>query len=462
MQKLRIKYKERLTELYVREERIRPEICIYRVPEKLRKLKEDAYNPRAVSIGPFHRGKSSLAPMEHHKLLYTASFLGSFIASSEATEKYMDSYMEHPIAPIHVDWPVNKCYNEEIKCEEGRDKLTELLQDGCFILQLFLSFAQLIKDSSDEYESDPLINNAWMIRDLWHDLALLENQIPFFVLEILYDIVKPCVMKMNNGKAPESVSSLALNFFKPMLSQNSNIVEHSYPDCKHLLDLLHKSSLLAVSGDTAFTVYDVRDRRSTMALNHAAAANLSPGNQYWGLKYCAEELVQSGIELRKESGDSLVNITTTSDRQLIINIPPLFIDEVRDSLFRNLIAYEQSSIKISHHVTSYVILMKSLVRSPRDVKLLRKKGIISQYWIEDQEYLSCFVSFLDEVFPRDFYFSSLCGQVDAYANKFWFRRKMSALYRTYFSTAWSMTSFIAAICLFILTVLQTYFTINPR
>ncbi|PRQ42907.1 hypothetical protein RchiOBHm_Chr3g0462731 [Rosa chinensis] len=105
--------------------------------------------------------------------------------------------------------------------------------------------------------------------------------------------------------------------------------------------------------------------------------------------------------------------------------------------------------------------MKSLIRSPRDVKLLKKKGIISQYWIDDQEYSTYFRSLLDEVFPTDFYFGSLCCQVDAYANKFWFRRKMSALYHTYFSTAWSMTSFIAAICLFILTVLQTYFTINP-
>ncbi|KAL6202972.1 hypothetical protein ACLB2K_026676 [Fragaria x ananassa] len=44
-----------------------PYKSIYRVPEKLRRLNENAYTPRVVSIGPFHHGKESLKPMEEHK-----------------------------------------------------------------------------------------------------------------------------------------------------------------------------------------------------------------------------------------------------------------------------------------------------------------------------------------------------------------------------------------------------------
>ncbi|KAL6146223.1 hypothetical protein ACLB2K_056906 [Fragaria x ananassa] len=110
-----------------------------------------------------------------------------------------------------------------------------------------------------------------MVRALCHDLALVENQIPFVTLEVIYDMIKPRLM--SKCKAPESVTSLALSFFKPMMSQNSCIEEHSYTDCIHLLDLLHKSSLLAASGvGTAF------ERR--VILKHAAG-NLTPGDQYY-------------------------------------------------------------------------------------------------------------------------------------------------------------------------------------
>ncbi|KAG5550504.1 hypothetical protein RHGRI_015469 [Rhododendron griersonianum] len=30
--------------------------CIYRVPQELRKLKQSAYTPRLIAIGPLHRG----------------------------------------------------------------------------------------------------------------------------------------------------------------------------------------------------------------------------------------------------------------------------------------------------------------------------------------------------------------------------------------------------------------------
>jgi hypothetical protein len=42
--------------------------CIDRVPERLRKLNEKAYTPRAVSIGPIHH-------MEDYKIMYLQQFL---------------------------------------------------------------------------------------------------------------------------------------------------------------------------------------------------------------------------------------------------------------------------------------------------------------------------------------------------------------------------------------------------
>ena len=45
--------------------------CIYRVPEELRKLKESAYTPRLVSIGPLHSNDIRLkSPMQDIKMSY--------------------------------------------------------------------------------------------------------------------------------------------------------------------------------------------------------------------------------------------------------------------------------------------------------------------------------------------------------------------------------------------------------
>jgi vacuolar-type H+-ATPase subunit F/Vma7 len=42
--------------------------CIYKVPQKIRKLNQEAYTPTIVSIGPFHYGDKRLESMEDLKI----------------------------------------------------------------------------------------------------------------------------------------------------------------------------------------------------------------------------------------------------------------------------------------------------------------------------------------------------------------------------------------------------------
>lgn len=41
--------------------------CIYRVPNRLRMVKEEAYTPKLISIGPVHRGNPELMDKERHE-----------------------------------------------------------------------------------------------------------------------------------------------------------------------------------------------------------------------------------------------------------------------------------------------------------------------------------------------------------------------------------------------------------
>ncbi|KAB2619062.1 hypothetical protein D8674_014931 [Pyrus ussuriensis x Pyrus communis] len=116
--------------------------CVYRVPKRLRRVNEKAYTPQVVSIGPLHHGKEHLKAMEEHKKRYLRHFLNR----TRERGRLRGSYAE----PI----------------EFGSDQFVRIvLVDAAFIIEFLLR----CRDSNCE------------------DLRLLENQLPFFILQVLFD-----------------------------------------------------------------------------------------------------------------------------------------------------------------------------------------------------------------------------------------------------------------------------------
>ncbi|XP_021800009.1 UPF0481 protein At3g47200-like [Prunus avium] len=445
------------------------EFCIYKVPDKLRQVKVDAYRPRVVSVGPLHRDSvDNLATMKQYKWFYMMSFFQQKVAQDPEDPKYrkcaeqqsQKCFEDCTEAIYGLDRVVRQCYTETIKYTE--DELAEImLLDGCFILELFLRFDRSLNYiNSDQYKSDPCTESAWMIAALRHDLALLENQIPFFILELLYEAIKPYVIKC---KLPKSVTSLALKFFQP-LSLKQIKEETGSLEFKHLLDLLHKFYFLSTDEVSIDIDKESSSEGECSGLDPDHDQPVEPASDTkWGLN-CASQLLKSGVKLKvgASTEDNLLKITFEDG---VITIPQVLIHDTTSSLFRNLIAYEQCRFGGTHGVTSYAFLMKSLIRSPEDIKLLRRKKIIKDNRIGDKQDLTQFKNILDEVVVvsmDDFYFGKLCAQVKLYTSTYWFRRYIKDLYRTYFSSAWSATVFIASILAFILTSFQTYFTVYPR
>ncbi|KAL6146224.1 hypothetical protein ACLB2K_056907 [Fragaria x ananassa] len=116
------------------------ENCIFSVPEKLRKLREDAYNPHFVSIGPFHRNIGNLAPMQQHKRGYLNS-LFPLLKVDETFENYQGQIpMSDSEIHTHVQNMIYEYYYSGLGSEIYKyDYLEMPFLDGCFILELFLS-----------------------------------------------------------------------------------------------------------------------------------------------------------------------------------------------------------------------------------------------------------------------------------------------------------------------------------
>ncbi|KAK7813428.1 upf0481 protein [Quercus suber] len=143
---------------------------IFKVPAHVREVDERAYNPKVVSIGPFHHDEPGLRFMEAQKLRF---------------------------------------YNRLLQKYEGL----------------------LGKDMEE-----PIFETRWMLPTIAHDLLMLENQLPMFVLQKIFELT--------TIKREPTLNMLALQFFVPLRPRKDKLktdileTKGKYP---HLLALFHST-----------------------------------------------------------------------------------------------------------------------------------------------------------------------------------------------------------------------------
>ncbi|KAF8364770.1 hypothetical protein HHK36_033256 [Tetracentron sinense] len=385
---------------------------IHKVPKKLHNLNDAAYTPQVISIGPFHHGQESLQIMQEHKWRYMDALI----------DLYPQIDLEGCVKALRgLEERARQCYAEPIKL--GSDEFVEMmLLDGFFILLLFLQeyYIDLLEDTID-----PVYDTTWMFSAIMRDMILLENQIPFFVLEQLFLL---SVVPNQDDPCP-SLLELTLVFFKYLLKIDEIPETISTSQVQHLLDFI-RSCLLPSS----ITV-------------------LPDGDRSCDVTRSATELHEAGVKFRMGESNCLLDI---SFRNGVLEIPSLKIEDWTESIFRNLIALEQCQKLPNSGITSYASLLDSLINTPKDVSLLIHYGIIENWLGDDEEVSHLFNNLVKEVIleTEKFYFSSLCEELNAHC-KMRRHRWMASLRHDYFNTPWAIISFNAAVALLILTFIQT-------
>ncbi|KAK4425952.1 hypothetical protein Salat_1789200 [Sesamum alatum] len=344
---------------------------VCRVPEELLKGNEAKYFPSSVSIGPFHRGTAVLQVMEDQKWRYLNALI-SRNANSDAT-------LESCIRALRqTEHKARNFYTEKINM--GNDQFVEMmLLDGCFIIELFLAYAIKTLRRRD----DPCFSTNDMLFRLKCDLILLENQVPFFILEQLFHLVpipKHCHM---------SLIDLALCFFKKLIDHSQSPPEIFRPETHHFLDLIRQHYLPTDPHVPSSVRYTHIDQ--------------------------ATHLESVGIRVEKTISEIPSNINFFHGK---LKIPSLEIHGYTEILFRNLIAMELSIPKCSKHVTSYVILMERLMRSTEDVRLLRNRDIlIDGHERREEEIVLLFKSLHVDINVKEFYYGGVCEQIEVYQTR---------------------------------------------
>ncbi|KAL5714329.1 hypothetical protein ACHQM5_016308 [Ranunculus cassubicifolius] len=393
--------------------------CIYKVPVKFRKIHEKAYTPEIVSIGPFHHGKIGLLDMEDHKLRYMKMLL-------DRTHNFKTKLKDCVESIRNCEGGARKCYSEPITLDSGKF-VQMMVVDGLFIIELFGKSAGVLKTERD----DTIFNNIWSMPSLVRDMILLENQIPMFVIQRLFDIVKDQNSPSEERSLGEfSLNELALRFFDPLMKREEEAIKKYFnkKGVKHFLDLLSK------------TFHDLTERQTKkQILKHIP---------------CVTELRQAGVKFK--IGSKTGSFLDIKFADGVMTIPPILIQDQTDILLRNLIAFEQCRDRKSTYMSSYAFLMDSLIDSPNDVAFLRQRQIIINCLGHDKDVSVLFNKLCSEVTVVNLYYSKLCEDVNKYYSErrhFW----QATLRRDYFHNPWAIISFAGAILLLLLTLTATIF-----
>ncbi|WRX20695.1 Protein of unknown function DUF247 [Theobroma cacao] len=144
-----------------------------------------------------------------------------------------------------------------------------------------------------------------------------------------------------------------------------------------------------------------------------------------------------------------------------MKIPTLRIYDSLEGTLRNLIAFEQfSSHRGLNHVTDYVLLFHCLVNATKDVEILRQSGIIENMLGDDEEVARMLNRLGVSVFfsPDNFYYSELFNKVNKYCDRRW-NKWIANLKHNYLNSPWALISFLAAVVLLLLTLVQAIFSV---
>ncbi|XP_076902385.1 UPF0481 protein At3g47200-like isoform X1 [Bidens hawaiensis] len=399
-----------------------PSPSIYMAPHTLRELSPSSFKPRMVSIGPLHKEDDNLQAFEKQKIIHLISLMSRISSPLEVTLKSCVGKAYSSMGDIKACYVWGKNYDDA-------EVAKMMVLDACFILEFIYRYS-----SSEE----SFLGNPSLPKTVIFDLVLLENQIPLFFLNEIYQ--STMLKKLPNVTL--------IQFICPVLDDLSLFMEDieinkiSIDNTPHILSLLHecyKPQIGIKSGYISSAYYSALD------LDRA------------GVKFKPNQNPKWPIDMNVESYSSPCISWCWSKPTL--RMPVLRIHDFTELVLRNLIVYEQRS-QTPKLITSYAFTMDMLVNTQEDVVMLVNSKVLENNMGSNVEAANMINSICKEVTQEEFFYCEEWATLSKHCNGYW-PKHIARMRKTYFSSPWNIIALFAGIFLFVLTVIQTIFTINP-
>ncbi|KAL8255654.1 hypothetical protein R6Q59_030721 [Mikania micrantha] len=394
--------------------------CIFKVPKILAEMNKEAYEPQIVSIGPYHHGNKDLEMIQEHKW----RFLQEMISRTKKTVDFFLNIM------VSMENEIRESYSESIDRFTTNDLAKMMVLDGFFLIELFRKVGRLVEVQKD----DPIFKMLWISPFLMRDLLRIENQIPFFVLQKLFQESEP------NSR---TLQSLILDFFNHIVERPQEVLEKCENlDGKHLLDFFRESFIHTKKTSVTSPKKFDKTKRGLLQLIRPATEIVNSG-----VKFKANHQAHSFLDIEFKNG--------------LLLIPQINMDDFHRSFFMNCMAFEQCYFDCSKDITTYVVFMGCVMNTSTDVSILSQHKIIANYFGTDEELVKLFKEVgKDVAFDiRTHYLVDLTMGVNGYWNGL--RVGWAEFKHNYFQSPWAFTSALAAFVLLSLTTLATFYTVFP-
>ncbi|XP_047181464.1 UPF0481 protein At3g47200-like [Vigna umbellata] len=412
--------------------------CIYKVPPNLRKLTEgEAYEPILISIGPFHHNKKpELEPMHRQKQRYFLSFWER-VTNKRALSGYK-VFLSDNIETI------KHRYSEPTSLSKD-EFVNMILLDSVFIVELFLR-----KSNISEQKNDNIFTTAWICKNIQRDLLLLENQLPFFLLENLYKSV--------NRLSDLSFLELAINYFEDYYPHTSTpdkkTIDKNFSSCNHFTDLVRR-----------FYLPEKVNAKDWMPSKH-----FTPCSKNECVLKTATMLNEAGVSFERVHHKGLLDIKFQKIQVLSwflclgclpcftcvkarFRIPQLKVLQTTECVLRNLIALEQCHYPEEPFMCNYVSLIDSLIHTKEDVELLVDKEIIEHELGCHSELANMINGLCKHVVVNCNYYGKVTRKLNDHYNSYW-KRYMGMLRSVYFRDPWRLSSTVVGVVIFLFAIVN--------
>ncbi|KAJ0976026.1 hypothetical protein J5N97_017991 [Dioscorea zingiberensis] len=393
---------------------------IFKVPEDIRNLDPEAYEPKVVTIGPYHRASSSkntiMLALQDHKWHCMRRLLSRCTNSRRtATDLFRKCFLAMKKRDAHV----RSCYSEDLGHLSPQDLAWIMFLDASFIIHLLLKFNEdgdltkmLVLEDKDE-EGDDMIMAGEEIMIVLDTGG--EKQIDINLVEIAYQL---------------------LCHAYPSTTKSSTVAALPEGDqVHHLLHLFHSTLIPS---------------------DECLEANVSKADMELEWIPSATELQLAGVEFRKKE-KNLTSFLDITFKNGTIEIPQVCLDDHTNTLLRNLVAFEQCHPHTQDYISTYAMFMDYIINSLKDVELLGLNGIIINQLGTNDNAADIF-NRLDKMIrhdPSKVYLRGSIWHLKNYYDSKWHRAK---LMRDYFNNPWAILSLLAAIFLILLTMQRSFFS----
>jgi hypothetical protein len=191
--------------------------------------------------------------------------------------------------------------------------------------------------------NDKVILKPWLVGRMQQDFILLENQLPFFIIEKLFDLA----FASNPGFSP--FVELTFKYFSSYKGQGMS-------PCPKL-EILHFADLLR-----KFYLPPSLPNRRHIRIEHM---------------YTATQLAGVGLKFEAVCSSKYCLLDLDLDcKKKVLKIPRFTLDNDTELCVQNILALEQCLYPRKAYVTDYFILLSFLLNGEKDLDILSREGIL--------------------------------------------------------------------------------------